>query len=187
MEKAVKCSIVILLLFCINNNLFAQTGKSWIEIDSYDSLEGEWEGSAISGVKYYISETVVWETSLNIIMIFNYKKGEEDVSSITKFDFTDFLTFFENLEEVKEEGITKEEVWEMFKMQLGSSFKYDHYSLIYEDTEPADEFFASDSRGRFLMNRNKDELLLIYYEPAFVLGMGDSGFSKMIFRKIHKD
>ena len=179
--------MTVFILFSINNNLFAQEGKSWIEIDSYDGLEGQWEGSAVSLVKFYITNTVVFETSLNINMIFNYKKGEENVSSIVKFDFTDFLTVFESLEEVKEEGITKEAVWEMFKMRLGNSFKFDHYSMIYEDTEPAVDFFASDSGGRFLMNRNKDMLLLIYYEPSFVLGMGDSGFTKMIFRKTLKD
>jgi hypothetical protein len=186
MGKVAKCSIVFFLLFCINNNLFSQEGKSWIEIDSYDGLEGEWEGNAVSQIQNTYNETE-FVSKLNITITFNYKKGDENVSSIIKIDFTDFLTDLENTKEVNETGFTKEDMWDELRNTFtGTPIKFDRYSLVLESTEPADEYFASDSNGRFLMNKNKDMLLLIYYEPSFIIGIGDLGFTKMIFRKALK-
>ena len=186
MKKAVKYVIALILVFYINNNnLFSQEEGSWIEIDSFDRLEGEWEGTAISFVKSNI-HNIEFESVLNISITFNYKKGDENVVSIIKIDFSDFITDLENIRGVRESGFTREKLWEVFKNELKdtSVIKFDHYSLFFENTELAAEYFASDSRGRFLINKNKDLLILIYFEPAFVIGIGDSGFTKMTFRKI---
>jgi hypothetical protein len=184
MKSIIKYTVMFILLFCININLFSQAEENWIELTSYDRLEGEWEGNAISRVRNNDFD-MRFESKLNISLIFNYKKGNKNVSSIVKFDFTDFLTDLEKIKEMKKHGFTKENIWEIFKNTLKDEFiTFEHYSIIVRNTELAVEYFASDSRGKFLIDKNKDILLLIYYEPSFVLGIGDSGFTEMIFKKI---
>jgi len=186
MKKIAKFIIALILVFCINNNAFSQEEKDWEEINSYDNLEGEWEGNAISFVKNDIFDTE-FESTLKISMTFSYKKGDKIVSSFVKIDFTDFLTDLENINVMKENGFTKEIIWEMFKEELGNrNLKFNQYSISFENSGFANEYFASDSEGKFLINKNKDTLLLIYYEPSLVFGIGDSGFTRMIFKKILK-
>jgi hypothetical protein len=179
--------IVFILIFFINNsNLFSQTEETWSELNSYDRLEGEWEGRAISHVRNNFGNTE-FESNLHLTMTFNYKNGEAIVSSIVKFDFTDYLTDLANREEMKENGYTIESIWEILKGEMEDDFfTFGHYSLFYENSALAIEYFASDSRGYFLIDKNEDTLLLIYYEPSFILGIGDSGFTEMIFKKLHK-
>jgi hypothetical protein len=183
MKNIIKYTILLIFLFCINNNLFLQAEENWTEINSDNMPEGEWEGNATSLVKSNFNNTK-FESKLNISMTFNYKKGETTVSSVTRIDFTDFITDLENMKEIKELGYTKEILWQIFKNALESDvFTFDKYSLLFETTELAAEYFASDSRGTFLISKNEDMLLLTYFEPSFVLGIGDSGFTKMIFKK----
>jgi hypothetical protein len=173
-------------VFFINNNLFSQEDENWTQIDSYDNydnLEGYWEGTAISVIKGNILNTE-FKSNLNISLLFNYKKGDKFVSSGVKIDFNNMLTDLEKLKEFKERGYTKESMWEILKSELKKgNFKFDRYSILIENTESADEYFASDSKGQFLINKDKDTLLLIYHEPSFILGIGDSGFTRMIFKK----
>jgi len=179
----VKYTIFLVLLLCIKNNLFPQADENWVEIVNYDQLEGVWEGNAVSHVITDFNN-MVFETNLNISIIFSYRKRDAFVSSVVKFDFTDFLTDLENIKGMKEAGFTKDIMWKIFKDELENDlFTFDHYSLLIESTEPAAEYFASDSRGKFMVNKNKDTLLLIYYEPSFVIGIGDTGFTRMIFKK----
>jgi len=183
MKKIVKYTIFLIFLFCINNNLFSQADENWTELIAYDQLEGVWEGTAVSYIKTNINN-IVFETSLNISIIFSYRKRDVFVSSVTKIDFSDFLTDLENIRGMKEAGLTRENLWKIFKDELDNNvFTFDRYSLFIESTEPAVEYFASDARGKFLINKNKDTLLLIYYEPSFIMGIGDSGFTRMIFKK----
>jgi len=185
MKKIVKYTIAFIFVFCMNNiNLFSQAGENWLEIDSYDELEGEWEGNAISVIRGNFQNTE-FKSVLNISMIFSYKKGDVFVTSFVRTDFSYFLTDLENMEAMKEKGFTKEILWEMLKTVLENDFfTLINYSLFYENSAPSVEYFASDSDGKFLINNNKDTLLLIYYEPSFILGFGDSGFTEMIFKKI---
>jgi len=186
MKKIVKYTILIILIFYINDNLFSQEDENWIEIDSYDIFDGEWEGNAVSYIKSNYNNTE-FESLLNISMTYNYKKGDKVVSSVVKIDFSVFLTDLANMDAMKKEGYTKDIIWEMFKNLLRTDFfKFNNYSVSYENSSPAVEYFASDSEGKFLTNKNKDILLLIYYKPRFILGIGDSGFTKMIFRKKNK-
>jgi hypothetical protein len=174
---------MLIFLFCINNNLFSQADENWVEINSNNMPEGEWEGNAISHVKSNFHNTK-FESKLNISMTFNHEKGAAFVSSITRIDFTDFLTDLENIREIKESGYTKENIWKILKNAFESDiFTFDQYSLLFESRELAVEYFASDSRGTFLISKNEDMLLLTYFEPSFILGIGDSGFTKMIFKK----
>ena len=183
MKKIVKYTIFLIFLFCINNNLFSQAEENWAEIVTYDLLEGVWEGNAVSHVITDFNN-IVLETDLNITIVFSYRKRDGFVSSVIKFDFTDFLSDLENIKGMKEAGFTKDIMWRIFKDELDNDiFTFDRYSLFIESTEPAAEYFASDSRGKFMVNKNKDTLLLIYYEPSFVIGIGDSGFTRMIFKK----
>ncbi|MCL1960117.1 MAG: hypothetical protein FWF68_11010 [Spirochaetes bacterium] len=185
MKKILMYTTAFILIFCIKNtNLFSQTEENWAEIDSYDELEGEWEGNAVSVIKG-IFQNKEFESVLNISMIFSYKKGEAFVASFVRTDFTYLLTDFENMDGMKEKGYTKENIWEMLKDALENDFfTFNNYSLFYENSALAVEYFASDSSGKFLINDNKDTLLLIYYEPSFILGIGDLGFTEMIFRRI---
>jgi hypothetical protein len=188
MKMVVKYTTIFVLLFCIeNNNLFSQEEENWVEIGStYDKLDGEWEGKAISHIKSNINNKE-FESHLNISMIFNYKKGNKNVSSLVKIDFTDFLVDLENFDKMKERGYTKEKIWILFKVQFGNDFTTsDNYSLIVENSGLADEYFASDAEGMFFMNENQDALLLLYYKPSFILGIGDLGFTRMIFKKTIK-
>jgi hypothetical protein len=186
MKKIVKHTIFLIFLFCINNNLFPQAEENWTELDSYDHLEGVWEGSAVSYVKSNFNY-MLFETNLNITIIFSYRKRDDFVSSVIRIDFMDFLTDLENIRGVKEAGFTKEKLWEMFKDELeNDSISFYNYSILIENTELAAEYFASDSRGKFMINKNKDTLLLIYYEPTFVIGIGDTGFTRMIFKRKFK-
>jgi len=186
MEKIVKYTIFLVFLSCINNNLFPQAEENWIELDNYEQLEGIWEGNAVSNIKSDFNYTL-FETNLNISIIFSYRKRDDFVSSVIKFDFTEFLADLIKIKGVKEAGFTKENMWEIFKDELGNDyFTFNNYSLFIESTELAAEYFASDSRGKFMINKNKDTLLLIYYEPSFVIGIGDSGFTRMIFRRKYK-
>jgi hypothetical protein len=155
-----------------------------VELVTYDLLEGVWEGNAVSHIITDFNN-IVFETDLNITIVFSYRKRDAFVSSVIKFDFSDFLTDLENIKGMKEAGFTKETIWKIFKNELENDdiFTFDQYSLFIENTEPAAEYFASDSRGKFMVNKNKDTLLLIYYEPSFVIGIGDSGFTRMIFKK----
>jgi len=186
MKKIGKYIVFLVFLFLINNNLFPQVEESWEEIINYDQLEGVWEGNAVSYVKTDFNYTLL-ETNLNISIIFSYRKRDVFVSSVIKIDFSDFLTDLENINGVKEAGYTKEILWGIFQDELdGDLFTIDHYSLFIESTESAFEYFASDSRGKFMINKNKDTLLLIYYEPTFIIGIGDSGFTRMIFKRKYK-
>jgi hypothetical protein len=181
-----KYAIAFLLLFCIENStLFPQAEESWIKIgSSYDELEGEWEGTAISPVRIDINNKT-FESRLNISMVFNYKKGDTLVSSFVKIDFAEFLTDLVNTDGMKERGYTRENIWELYKNSIrADGIRYNQYSLIVDNKEPAGEFFASGSTGKFFKNENQDALLLVYYEPSFILGIGDLGFTKMIFKKI---
>jgi len=181
MKEIVKHAIFLVFLFCINSNLFSQTEENWVEIDTYDPLEGVWEGNAVSYVKSNFNN-MIFETNLNIDIIFSYRKKDDFVSSVIRIDFTDFLTDLVNIKGVKEAGFTKEILWEMFQDELDDdSISFYNYSILIENTELAAEYFASDSRGKFMINKNKDTLLLIYYEPTFVIGIGDSGFTRMTF------
>jgi len=183
MKKIVKYTIFLVFLFLININLFSQTEEGWTEIVTYEQLEGVWEGNAVSLIKTSISN-ISFETNLNITIIFSYRKRDAFVSSVIKFDFEDFLNDLSNIKGVKESGFTKDNLWETFKSELKNDlFILDNYSLLVESTEPAVEYFASDSRGKFMINKNKDTLLLIYYEPSFVIGIGDTGFTRMIFKR----
>ncbi|WP_461256245.1 hypothetical protein [Treponema sp. R80B11-R83G3] len=186
MKKIVKYAVFLIFLFCINSSLYSQAEENWTDLDTYDQLEGVWEGSAVSHVKSDFINSV-FETNLNIGIIFSYRKRDAFVSSVIKFDFTDFLTDLENIKGVKELGFTKEILWKMIKDEIDDdSISFDQYSILVESTELAADYFASDSRGKFLINKNKDTLLLIYYEPSFVLGIGDSGFTRMIFKRKYK-
>jgi len=179
----VKYIIFLVFLFCINSNLFSQAEENWTEIVNYDQLEGIWEGNAVSYVKSNFNN-MIFETKLNIGIIFSYRKKDDFVSNVIRIDFTDFLTDLVNIRGVKEAGFTKEILWEMFKDELlNDSISFYNYSILIENKESADEYFASDSRGKFMINNNKDTLLLMYYEPTFVIGIGDSGFTRMIFKK----
>jgi len=183
MKKIVKYTMFLVFLFLININLFSQTEEGWSDLVTYEQLEGVWEGNAVSHIKTNFSN-IIFETNLNITIIFSYRKRDEFVSSVIKFDFTDFLNDLANIKGVKEAGFTKDNLWETFKRELKNDlFIIDNYSLFIEDTEPAAEYFASDPRGKFMINKNKDTLLLIYYEPSFVIGIGDTGFTRMIFKR----
>jgi hypothetical protein len=184
-KKILMYTTAFILIFCINNiNLFSQTEENWTDIDSYDGLEGEWEGNAVSVIRG-VFQNKEFESVLNISMIFSYKKGKAFVTSFVKTDFTYLLTDLENIEGMKEKGYTKENIWEMLTDALENDFfTFNNYSLFYENSALAVEYFASDARGKFMINNNKDTLLLIYYEPSFILGVGDSGFTEMIFKKI---
>jgi len=183
MNKYIFVTIFFILLLCINSNLFSQTEDKWTNIDSYENLDGEWEGKAISLVKINNFNTE-FVSLLNVSMTFNYKKGDTIVSSIVKYDFADFLKDLENIKEMKENGHTKESIWKIFRGMLENGFfSFDQYSLSYNNSGLASEYFASDSEGDFLINKYRDTLLLIYFKPAFILGIGDSGFTEMIFRK----
>jgi len=182
----VKYTIFLVFLFCINSNLFSQAEGNWTEIDAYDQLEGVWEGNAVSNIKSNFNN-IIFETNLYIDIIFSYRKRDTFVSSVIRIDFSDFLTDIENIKGVKEAGFTKEILWKMFKDELeDDSISYYNYSILIENTESASEYFASDSRGKFLIDKDQDTLLLIYYEPVFVMGIGDSGFTKMIFKRKFK-
>jgi hypothetical protein len=149
-------------------------------------LDGEWEGNAVSRVRGIFHNTE-FVSKINISMIFSYKKGEANVSSIVIFDFTDFLTDLANIEEKKR--IYKRKYMGIYKSVLQDIFDFiifDRYSLFWRSTELAVEFFASDSDGDFLINKDEDMLFLKYFKPSFILGIGDSGFTEMIFRKIYK-
>jgi hypothetical protein len=186
MKKIVKYAIFLIFIFCINNDLFPQAEENWEELNNYDQLEGVWEGNAVSHVLTNFSNTIL-ETNLNISIIFSYRKRDNFVSSVTKIDFTEFLTDLENIKGMKEAGYTKENLWKIFKSELeDDSISFDQYSVLIENTELASDYFASDSRGKFLINKNKDTLLLTYYEPSFVIGIGDSGFTRMIFKRKFK-
>jgi len=185
MKKFVKCAAALVLIFCAGNaGLFPQAGEDWTEIDSYDELEGEWDGNAVSFVRGVFQNTE-FESILDISMTFSYKKDDEAVLSFVGVDLSRLLTDLENLDEMKEKGFTKENLWEILKSALENDFfEFYEYVIIYENSAWADEYFASDANGKFLINGDKDALLLTYYEPSFILGIGDSGFTEMIFRRI---
>jgi hypothetical protein len=186
MKRTVKYTIFLILIFCINNSLFSQADENWTRIDSYDNyddLEGEWEGTAISVIKGSMFFNTEFKSSLNISLLFKYKKGDKFVSSGVKMDFSNFLADLASTKEIKEKGYTKEILWEMLKGTLKGNFKFDRYSIIVETIESADEYFATDDEGQFYINKNKDALLLIYNKPSFILGIGDTGFTRMIFKK----
>jgi hypothetical protein len=170
--------IILVFIFCINNNLFSQADDNWTDLNNYEELEGQWEGMATSNVK-----TNLFKSIINITWIFKYKKDDILVTSIINFDFNNLLNDLENTEEAKERSFSKEIIWQTFKLYFQDDhISFDHYSLNFDNSAVASEYFASDSRGKFLINRNKDMLRLIYYEP-FILGIGDLGFTEIVFRK----
>jgi hypothetical protein len=204
--KIIKKLLLILIILCFSRNLFSQEEEIWTEIILCNMPEGEWEGHAVSFLFSNVNGKD-HESEINISMTFNYNKGDIYVFSIIKFDFNVFLTDLLDLEEIKEMGLQKHDVWIQFKEDLRNHLFLENdvfieiendifldkeyyalhmlvqYSLIIEREELAVEFFASDSEGTFLINSNKNKLLLTYFEPAFLLYIGDFGFTEMIFRK----
>jgi hypothetical protein len=177
--------IIISLLF--SNNLFSQTNEKWIKIDSldsYDEIEGLWEGNAKSIIKVNI-DGIDFISSLNITLFCNYKKGDTTINHIVKFDFIDLIIDLENFWAIREIEYTKETIWQGFKEMIDPNdttlgdYWFSHLTIM--DT---DEYFASDSEGQFYVSENRDFLYLVYYEPSFILGIEDSGFTEMIFSKI---
>jgi hypothetical protein len=174
-----KITVFLLILSFANYEiLFAQSDENWTDLNNYEELEGRWEGKATSNIKANFLKSII-----NITWIFKYKKDDTLVTSIINFDFNNFLNDLENTEEMKESSYSKEKIWQIFKSFFQDDhISFDHYSINFDDSAIASEYFASDSRGKFLINRNKDMLRLIYYEP-FILGIDDQGFTEIVFRK----
>jgi hypothetical protein len=179
MKSSIHYLAVLVFVFLITGAVCAQAEENWIELDSYSELEGQWEGSAISTIKDNDFGRG-FKSKLTVSITFNYTNDSMFVTSVTGVDFSDFLS---DLESTGEVGYTKDQLWQVFRAALDGG-TFDGYCVYFESSEPADEFFASDLRGRFFVNDRKDQLLLEYFESSSVLGIGDSGFTKMLFKKV---
>jgi hypothetical protein len=182
MMKTARFMFFAFLFFC-RLNLYSQAEDNWQDLISYDGIEGLWEGNAVSYV-VIDGKYTHFTSRLNFTMTFNYKSGSTIVNSFVECDFSDFLADNENYLG-GDTGYTQDELWQYIRNLLSIyEFEFENYSFFFNNTAPAEEYFAADTSGKFLINDAGDSLLLIYYRPVFVLGLGDRGFTRMLFKKV---
>jgi hypothetical protein len=156
-------------------------GEVWNEIESIDDFIGEWEGSVVSYIPRN-AENSMPESSIEITVVFEYIDGAERVESTMKMDMEKLLTDLEKMLGVVS-GYTKDSLWELMVTQFEEeAIIGEKYFVLMDLSDDARKYLANDAAGKFQINKSKDKVRLIYYEPV-TFGLGDTGFQEIIFNK----
>ena len=176
-------ALVILLAGCATSKNVTENIDSWKAISGVDEFAGRWEGSISVRVPEDKKEYIP-ESSIEISIFLEYIKNTTEISSGMKIDLSRFLADWENVAEMRQLGITKDQLWEM----LSEAFNRDvsirlggKYFLTMDLSGTTDEYM-SDETAEFFIN-NKGTRLKIVFSEVVKFDMGDSGFREIILDK----
>lgn len=194
MKKNTFCCLAVVLgiiLFagCATQNV--QSARStkeirWIDIRSIADCVGEWEGFASIPVPED-RKTHMPEFAMEFSIELEYQKGAKRVNGSMIMKLDNFLDALFN-EEIRREGYTKDELWEIMAEEFTSDesmmlFEIGRdYCIIQDLSDDANAFFEGDSAGKFQIAETGDQMKLMFYEPL-TLGLGDSGLTEIILTR----
>ncbi|MDR1307262.1 MAG: hypothetical protein LBK74_06790 [Treponema sp.] len=169
------------LILCAAGN--AQN-EGWRPIQPADNLLGAWEGTDILAIPKN-EEAFIPDSSLTVTIRLVYARtGEQKTTTlVVGMNFEQLLIDWLAMPQVKEQGITKDQLWGLLVDQMqvmlpGVTFQ--GYSLSFEMSQ-ADEFFGADDDS-LEINRRRNKIRVTFPEPLS-LGLGDEGLSQMVLTK----
>ena len=175
---------ILFFIGCSTQNNQIKRNELWYDIGSIDNLIGKWEGYRSVDIPKN-EENLIPKTSIEISISLEYIKGSKEVNVSMKIDLNRFLNDWLNIEEIKETGITKNELWEILFQEFEKIEGYTiggRYYINYDLSDNAETFLSNNSDGEFKINDTCDKIKLIFYK-AMSFGLGDSGFNEMILQK----
>ena len=172
----------VLFIFCAVQSR-ADDSTTWRNTENLDDFIGTWEGSKTVNIPKNNEEGIP-ESSLQVSIFFEYKKGSDNVNVTMKMDLNRFLTDMSNMPELKWAGLNKDDLWEML-LSIFENTEYiagGKYFFNYDLSDKADVFFFDNTGGEILLNDTKNRMKLVFYETVS-LELGDEGFTEIILSK----
>jgi hypothetical protein len=153
-------------------------GQQWRSVTSNDFI-GSWEGSITSKIPRDV-EAFMPASSINILFSLIYKKDASDVIADMRIDMNNLLNDWLNLSEIRSQGITKNDLWNIMRQEFSSMEGFTigrNYTVNYNLSGPLDEFIDD-----IQINSTGDRIRIVFPEPVS-FGLGDEGFLEVYLDK----
>jgi hypothetical protein len=186
MKKTVFSFVILFLVAfcfigCATQNV-RTPAEVWRDVESSNDFIGKWEGSVIQNIPKN-DDNFMPETSMEIIISFEYEQDSERVNSIIKVDFAQFLTDWSNMDLIKTAGLSKEYLWETLRGEFEKNDEVTvggEYFIMQDLSDDLDTFFSDGSKLQINESGNK---IKVIFPQVISFGMGDSGFTEIILDK----
>ena len=178
----------IIFICGITQNAAADDIVNWHEPESDDDFVGIWVGHIVMQIPGN-SEASMPESSLDVSFFLEYTKDTGNLKVNIRMDVDRLLTDWSNEPLIKQYGLTKDALWELFFAEIISgdeaeNITMEKYYVSYNISVSGgvDALNYESSFGQVLFNDDKTKIKLIFYD-GLSLGLGDEGFSEIILDK----
>jgi len=175
--------LIVLMAGCATSNKKSEKADSWNKVNSANEFIGTWEGSASVLIPENRDEYVPG-SSIDVSIFLEYMGNTNAVNASLKKDMNRFLTDWVNVNEIKQMGIAKDQLWEMFLSgpnKDNTVTDVGNYFMVSDLSGTADDFLH-EKKGAFFINGNGTQLKMVFHELV-EFGMGDSGITELILNK----
>ena len=189
--KKIFIPVILCVLFfagCATQNTMtgnaAAAPERWRDIKASDNVYGKWEGYNVSYIPKN-AEAYMPESSLEVGISFEYLRDAIEVICTMKIDMNKFITDWQSLPEIKETGLSKDDLWELLSDEFAGLEGFTiggKYFVNYDLSDESDSFFDGDSAGKFQINENGDKIKMIFFD-SLSFGLGDEGFNEIILSR----
>jgi len=159
----------------------AAANENWRDISSINELIGKWEGNRVVEIPRD-TEMFIPKSAIEINVTIEYVRGSKEVNGSMRLDMNRFLTDWLNIGEIKMLGFTKDFLWELFVDALTALDDFtigDNYTVFYDLSSDADDFFQNNSDGDIQINGNGNRIRLLFFDTVS-FGLGDEGFNEIV-------
>jgi hypothetical protein len=184
MKKNILAVLFVIFFICGLAQSAGADETIWREVTSNDDIVGEWEGKFSIPVPAN-TENLFPETSFDMTMLMEYVKGKSLNLTLT-MDMDRFLTDMLSIPEVKNMGLSKDALWEMFIITMVSDNRIKvgkKYYIQFFMSEEADEFLFDSSKGEVLIDDSKSKIKLVFYEGLSFGFLDEEEITEIILTK----
>ncbi|MDR2662611.1 MAG: hypothetical protein LBC31_06400 [Treponema sp.] len=157
--------------------------EGWRSIKTTDTLLGAWEGTETLRIPKNEAALIPDSSLPFTVRVVFAQEGESMTTTVfISFGFEQLLDDWIAMPQVREEGITKDQLWGLLVDQMQQMLPEatsQGYSMTIEVSE-YDEIFTANEVLE--INRRRNKLRLTFPEPVS-LGLGDEGLSQIVLTK----
>lgn len=156
---------------------------SWKTITEADEFIGKWEGSINVAIPED-KEGQIPKSSIEVSIFLEYIKNTEEINSGMKVDMNKFLTDWLKIDEIKQAGITKDQLWDFLSEEFHNhdSIEVGGRYFITADLSGTADSFLHDDTGDFYISESRTQLKIVFHEVV-KFGIGDAGFTEIVLSK----
>ena len=157
-----------------------QVVEVWHDVRSINDLAGLWEGIISSPIPGD-ADNLIPESVIETKVAIQYVRDTEYVTGYIQVFMDRFLTDWLEVDGIKDEGVTKDDLWGFFVSEFDESIIVGNYDFMTDISEKAGEVF-SQWEGKFRLNEKRDQLEMTFFEPLNY-GLSDTPIGKIILNR----